>query len=103
MDKWEDTVMSLDEYNRFTEGYYEKQGKSKLWCEANALGAEYKATLGHQAKISFKEGIDKGKQEGFDEVVEWIQKNHVELIPYTEPAMCILTSEWQAFLKERGK
>ena len=39
---------------------------------------------------------------GMQEVVEWIQKNHVELVPYLEPAICILTSEWQAFLKERG-
>ena len=58
MDKWEDTVISLVEYNRFTKGYYEKQGKAELWCEADTLGAEYKSTLQHQSEISFKAGVE---------------------------------------------
>ena len=52
-----DTVMDLDEYNRFTKGYYEKQGKSELWCKADCLDAEYKATLEHQDEISFQAGL----------------------------------------------
>ena len=89
-----DTIMDLDEYNRFTKTWYEERGEAELWLKADDLGVEYKATLEHQAEISFP----LGKQEGIKEVVEDMEK----AMDITKPEFTIHTAykclgKWQAF------
>lgn len=51
---------------------------------------------------SYDEGYKCGKEDGIKEVIDWINKNSIELIPYLEPATCVITSEWQTKLKKLG-
>ena len=61
-----DTVMDLDEYNRFTKEWYRERGIPEAWMKADCLGAEYKDTLKHQAEISFKAGQESVRKEWND-------------------------------------
>lgn len=111
MDKWEDTVMNreqIDEaaykYNALYKGgvfeYTRKPDANK--CIANK-----------QAKTTwtpaFKAGKDKGKQEGFDKVVQFVKKFETSFISeevrkgMTHITFLIPEIQWQAFLKEREK
>ena len=92
-----DTVMSLE------------QMTDKIWamgCKADDEGVavtqklRFEIIAEEQAEISFKAGEDKGKQEGFDKVVEWVKK-HSYKGKFFDTLM-IENEEWQAFLKERG-
>jgi len=49
-----DTVMTLEEYNQFTLDWYREQGIIKLHCKADCLDNEFKATLEHQAELTWQ-------------------------------------------------
>lgn len=107
MDKWEDTVLLLvtqldfkreaekiaNDLQQITEGHFKQEDIEAIYDDAN------RAMLERQAKITwdiaFKAGEDKGKQEGFDEVVKWIENHGGSLDGFRK--------EWQAFLKRSNE
>lgn len=99
MDKWEDTVMNQVEMARLLPEVF---NGSLTMSEYDTKRREFLAIATPQAEISFKAGKDKGKQEGFDKVVEWINNNRTR-IGRSGNNYVYLGLEWQAFLKERGK
>jgi len=93
-----DTVMSLEEYNRFTLELYRTRNW-RNYCKADCLDHEFKADLEHQAEISFKAGEDSKLKE----VKEWRIEAcpHVSNPNYFKPKhICEMC--WQAFLEEKG-
>ena len=49
----------------------------------------------------FKAGEGKGKEEGREEVVDWVEE-HLLIRRYeVDPTYQVLVNKWQAFLKER--
>ena len=106
--KWEDTVMSNDKARNIS---IDVLGLDKIADIGNAtpdlafdIGQIQKLTAQDQAKITwpiaFKAGEDKGKQEGFDKVVEWIEEHRWRHMQYGN-SVFVYAEEWQAFLKER--
>ena len=59
--------------------------------------ALFRPALEAQAEISFKAGEDKGKQEGFDKVVEFVDEYRLVRLANED-----VYRAWQGF-KERGK
>ena len=85
-----DTVMSLEEYNRFTLELYRTRNW-RNYCKADCLDHEFKADLEHQAEISFKGGQDSRLKK----VKEWIEGAFNK----QEGIYVIYPEDWQAFLK----
>jgi len=108
---WEETVMNVDEYNRFTRDWYGERGIPALWMQADTLSAEYKATLEHQAKLTWEarqKEVDEAYQRGIKKVVEWIMKeswleNTGQITIDTKYNRLFDDDAWQAFLKECEK
>lgn len=102
---WEDTVMTSE------------QRAEAIGRSVKFLNWQHQAIAQSQAKttwpIAFKAGEDKGKQEGFDKVVQFVIDNKmIPLCDYKTTGTIRQDEEhredcrrckWQAFLKERGK
>ena len=88
-----DTVMSLEEYNRFTLELYQKRNW-RNYCKADCLDHEFKADLEHQAEISFKAGQGSRSKE----VKEWFESHgYLHLLE-----QYIGVGVWQALEKSLG-
>jgi len=80
MNTWEDTVMTLEEYNQFTKDWYGKRGIPGTWMQADALGTEYKATLEHQAEITYHSRdseVAEARKAGIKLATKWIKGNAI--------------------------
>jgi len=105
MNTWEDTVMTLEEYNQFTKDWYGKRGIPGTWMQADALGTEYKATLEHQAEITYHSRdneVAEARKAGREDVVKWIEEQRQYECDYCGSAFEISNEKWQAQLKEWG-
>jgi len=105
MNTWEDTVMTLEEYNQFTKDWYGKRGIPGTWMQADALGMEYKATLEHQAEITYHSRdseVAEARKAGIKEVVKSLSLKPIQLGHDIFLMAEIKKETWQAQLKEWG-